>query len=150
MRLYKTLILPVLPYASDTWTLNVDVQLALETFERKVLRTIFGHVLEQGCWRTRYNFELYRLYEEPQVTKIIRSNRLRCLGHVWRTPENNPTRLHTFKNSGGARAWGAYRHSVLKQSTVVTLEGSDWTSESDVTLLHIASTVRHAYLVYSS
>ncbi|GBL75251.1 hypothetical protein AVEN_194481-1 [Araneus ventricosus] len=41
----------------------------------------------------------------------------------------------------------AYRHSVLEQSTIVTLEGSDWTNESDITLLHIASTVRHAYLV---
>ncbi|GBM76314.1 hypothetical protein AVEN_214739-1 [Araneus ventricosus] len=45
---------------------------------------------------------------------------------------------------------GEYRHSVLEQSTIITLEGSDWTSESDVTLLHIAATVRHAYLVYSS
>ncbi|GBL88302.1 hypothetical protein AVEN_102980-1 [Araneus ventricosus] len=44
----------------------------------------------------------------------------------------------------------AYRHSVLEQSTIVTLEGSDWTNESDVTLLHIASTVRHAYLIYST
>ncbi|GBM36259.1 hypothetical protein AVEN_145978-1 [Araneus ventricosus] len=52
------------------------------------------------------NFELYRLYKEPQVTQIIRSDRLRWLGHVWRTPENNPTRLHTFKNPGGARARG--------------------------------------------
>ncbi|GBM24228.1 hypothetical protein AVEN_272050-1 [Araneus ventricosus] len=58
MRLYKTLISPVLLYASETWALNVDVQRALETFERKVLRTIFGPVQEQGCWRTRYNFEL--------------------------------------------------------------------------------------------
>ncbi|GBL64854.1 hypothetical protein AVEN_76737-1 [Araneus ventricosus] len=106
MRLYKTLILPVLLYASEIWTLNVDVQRALETFERKVLRTIFGSVQEQGCWQTRYNFELYRLYKEPQVTQIIQSNRLRWLDHVWRTPENNQTRLHTFKNPGGARARG--------------------------------------------
>ncbi|KMQ81618.1 endonuclease-reverse transcriptase [Lasius niger] len=106
MKLYKTLILPVLLYASETWTLNSDVQRALETFERKVLRTIFGPVQEQGCWRTRYNFELYRLYKEPQVTQIIRSNRLRWLGHVWRTPDNNPTRLYTFKNPGGTRARG--------------------------------------------
>ncbi|GBO20667.1 hypothetical protein AVEN_270378-1 [Araneus ventricosus] len=48
------------------------------------------------------------------------------------------------------RVPGAYRHSVLEQSTIVTLEGSDWTNESDVTLLHTASTVRHAYLVSSS
>ncbi|GBO16714.1 hypothetical protein AVEN_127729-1 [Araneus ventricosus] len=106
MRLYKTLILPVLLYASETWALNGDVQRALETFERKVLRTIFGYVQEQGCWRNRYNFELHRLYKEPQVTQIIRSNRLRWLGHVWRTPENNRTRLHTFKNPGRACARG--------------------------------------------
>ncbi|GBM72764.1 hypothetical protein AVEN_3415-2-1, partial [Araneus ventricosus] len=74
-------------------TLNVDVQQALETFERKVSRNIFGPVQEQGCWRTRYNFELYRLYKEPQVAQIIQSNRLRWLDHVWRTPENNQTRL---------------------------------------------------------
>ncbi|GBN87904.1 hypothetical protein AVEN_154155-1 [Araneus ventricosus] len=30
---------------------------------------------------------------------------------------------------------GAYRHSVLEQSTIVTLEGSDWTSESDFACL---------------
>ncbi|GBM84659.1 hypothetical protein AVEN_136687-2-1, partial [Araneus ventricosus] len=31
-------------------TLNVDVQQALKTFERKVSRNIFGPVQEQGCW----------------------------------------------------------------------------------------------------
>ncbi|GFW26411.1 uncharacterized protein TNCV_383731 [Trichonephila clavipes] len=96
LRLYKTLILPVLLYASETWTLNLETIRALETFRRKTLRTIFGPVKDQGCWRTRYNFELYRLYKEPQVTQVIRSNRLRWLGHIWRSPENNQTRAYTF------------------------------------------------------
>ncbi|GFX46841.1 reverse transcriptase domain-containing protein [Trichonephila clavipes] len=106
LRLYKTLILPVLLYASETWTLNLETVRALETFERKTLRTIFGPVKDQGCWRTRYNFELYRLYKEPQVTQVIRSNRLRWLGHIWRTPENNQTRAYTFKNPMGSRTRG--------------------------------------------
>ncbi|GFV72557.1 uncharacterized protein TNCV_4084571 [Trichonephila clavipes] len=60
---------------------SVDEELVtLETFERNALRTIFGPVKDQGCWRTRYNLELYRLYKEPQVTQVIRSNRLRWLG----------------------------------------------------------------------
>ncbi|GFX84299.1 uncharacterized protein TNCV_3976441 [Trichonephila clavipes] len=71
--------------SSETWTLNLETIRALETFERKALRTIFGPVKDQGCWRTRYNFELYRLYKEPQVTQVIQSNRLRWLGHIWRT-----------------------------------------------------------------
>ncbi|GFU64106.1 uncharacterized protein TNCV_1897301 [Trichonephila clavipes] len=96
LRLYKTLILHVLLYASETWTLNLETIRSLETFERKALRTIFGPVKDQGCWRTRYNFELYRLFKEPQVTQVIRSNRLRWLGHIWRSPENNQTRAYTF------------------------------------------------------
>ncbi|GFX51630.1 craniofacial development protein 2 [Trichonephila clavipes] len=106
LRLYKTLILPVLLYASETWTLNLETMRALETFERKALRTIFGPVKDQGCWRTRYNFELYRLYKEPQVTQVIRSNRLRWLGHIWKSPENNQTRAYTFKNPMGSRTIG--------------------------------------------
>ncbi|GFY09606.1 endonuclease-reverse transcriptase [Trichonephila clavipes] len=87
-------------------TLNLETIRALETFERKALRTIFGPVEDQGCWRTRYNFELYRLYKEPQVTQVIRSNRLRWLGHIWRSPENNQTRAYTFKNPMGSRTRG--------------------------------------------
>ncbi|GFX92685.1 reverse transcriptase domain-containing protein [Trichonephila clavipes] len=52
LRLYTTLILPVLLYASETWTLNLETIRALETFERKTLITIFGPVKDQGCWRT--------------------------------------------------------------------------------------------------
>ncbi|GFV42538.1 uncharacterized protein TNCV_3718711 [Trichonephila clavipes] len=74
---------------NETWTLNLKTIRTLETFERKALRTIFGSVKDQGCWRTRYNFELYWLYKEPQVTQVIRSNKLRWLGHIWRSPENS-------------------------------------------------------------
>ncbi|GFV48820.1 endonuclease-reverse transcriptase [Trichonephila clavipes] len=47
-----------------------------------------------------------RLYKEPQVTQVIRSNRLRWLGHIWRSPENNQTRAYTFKNPMGSRTRG--------------------------------------------
>ncbi|GFY07404.1 transposon TX1 uncharacterized 149 kDa protein [Trichonephila clavipes] len=106
LRLYKTLILPVLLYASETWTLNLETIRALETFERKALRTIFGPFKDQGCWHTRHNFQLYKLYKEPQVTPVIRSNRLRWLGHIWRSPENNRTRAYTVKVPMGSRTRG--------------------------------------------
>ncbi|GFX15457.1 extracellular sulfatase Sulf-1 [Trichonephila clavipes] len=47
-----------------------------------------------------------RLYKEPQVALVIRSNRLRWLGHIWRSPENNQTRAYTFKNPMGSRTRG--------------------------------------------
>ncbi|GFU95344.1 cytochrome P450 3A18 [Trichonephila clavipes] len=52
-------------------------------------------------------FNPERLYKEPQVTQVIRSNRLRWLGHIWRSPENNQTRAFTFKNPMGSRTRGS-------------------------------------------
>ncbi|GFX87770.1 endonuclease-reverse transcriptase [Trichonephila clavipes] len=49
---------------------------------------------------------LKKLYKEPQVTQVIQSNRLRWLGHIWRSPENNQTRAYTFKNPIGSRTRG--------------------------------------------
>ncbi|GFW96107.1 endonuclease-reverse transcriptase [Trichonephila clavipes] len=41
-----------------------------------------------------------------QVTQVIRTNRLRWLGHIWRSPENNQTRAYTFKNPMGSQTRG--------------------------------------------
>ena len=61
----------------------------LDMFERKVLRTIYGPVCVDGEWRTRYNHELYSLYKDYQVTKKIRVQRLRWLGHLARMNDDN-------------------------------------------------------------
>jgi hypothetical protein len=49
IRLYKTLIRPVLWYASESWTLAKKSELALNAFERKVLRRILGPVKENDA-----------------------------------------------------------------------------------------------------
>ncbi|GFX73221.1 DDE_3 domain-containing protein [Trichonephila clavipes] len=41
-----------------------------------------------------------------RFTQVIRSNRFRWLGHIWRSPENNQTRSYTFKNPMGSRTRG--------------------------------------------
>jgi hypothetical protein len=55
---------------------------ALGLFERKILRSIFGAVQDKGQWRRRYNSELYKLYDEPDLVKYIQINRLKWAGHV--------------------------------------------------------------------
>jgi hypothetical protein len=44
MRLYLTLIRPVVTHASETWTLNEKDEIRLRVFERQILRKIFGPV----------------------------------------------------------------------------------------------------------
>ena len=44
LTLYKALMLPVLPYGAEAWTLSNTDAAALGVFERKVLRKIFGPI----------------------------------------------------------------------------------------------------------
>lgn len=49
--IYKTLIRSELTYVSETWTVDKHGKNFLSSFYRKVLRKIFGPILESGCWR---------------------------------------------------------------------------------------------------
>jgi hypothetical protein len=62
--IYKTLIKPVLMFGAETWVLSKADELQLGVFERKILRRIYGPICAGATWRSRYNEELYRLYDE--------------------------------------------------------------------------------------
>ena len=60
----------------------------LRTFERKVLRTIFGPINENGVFRRRYNFELEPTamvwtYNKLSIPEVQGDNGLRGK-RVWR------------------------------------------------------------------
>jgi len=42
LRMYKTLVRPVVTYACETWVLKENIKTKLRVFERKVLRKIYG------------------------------------------------------------------------------------------------------------
>jgi hypothetical protein len=50
LKLYCSVIRPVLTYACKTWTLKETIINRLMVFERKVLRKIFGPTNENGIW----------------------------------------------------------------------------------------------------
>jgi hypothetical protein len=43
----------------------------LRIFERIVLRLMYSPANDNGVYRTRYNSELYTLYGEPDVIKVV-------------------------------------------------------------------------------
>jgi hypothetical protein len=57
-------------------------ELRLRVFERKILRRIYGPICEGETWRSRYNEDLYRLYDETDLVTTIRITRLRWAGHI--------------------------------------------------------------------
>jgi len=73
----------------------------LRIFEGRTLRMIYGPVKDNGMWRTRYINELYTMYNELDIVKVIKIGRLRWLGHLFRMQKLNPCRkLTLFKPEG--------------------------------------------------
>jgi hypothetical protein len=82
--IYKTLIKPVLMFGAETWVLSKADELCLGVFVRKTLRRFYGPVCEGATWRSRYNKELYRLYDETDLVTTVRITGLRWAGHIVR------------------------------------------------------------------
>jgi hypothetical protein len=54
-------------YGSESWPLSKKDENLLQIFERRILRKIYGPINEGGIWGIRYNNELYKLYNEPDI-----------------------------------------------------------------------------------
>jgi hypothetical protein len=72
-------------------------------FENRVLRRIFESKRDgvTGGWRKLHNEELHNLYSSPSIIRIIKSRRMRWVGHVARMREKrNEYRLLVGKPEG--------------------------------------------------
>jgi hypothetical protein len=60
----------------------------LRVFENRALKRIFGPKREEdGSWRKLHNDELRSLYSSPNIVRVIKSRRMRWVGHVARMGE---------------------------------------------------------------
>jgi hypothetical protein len=88
IKIYKTVILPVVLYGCETWSLTLREENRLRVFENRVLRRIFGPKREEdGSWRKSHNGELHSLYSSPNIVRVIKSRGLRWAGHAARMGE---------------------------------------------------------------
>jgi hypothetical protein len=84
IKIYRTIILPVVLYGCESWSLTLREECRLRVFENRVLRSIFGPKRDEvtGEWRILHNKELYALYSSPNIIRVIKSRRARWAGHV--------------------------------------------------------------------
>ena len=119
--------MPVLLYGAETWTQTSSDEQALGVFERKILRKIYGPFRDRGEWR--WNQELYDIYDDIDVVKRIKIQRLRWLGHVARMDCSNPVRkVFESEPSGGSRRQGRPPQRWAKQvdENLRTLDIRNW------------------------
>jgi hypothetical protein len=78
IKIYKTLILPVVLYGYETWSLTLREEHKLRVFENRVLRRIFEPKRDEvtGEWRKLHNEELHDLYSSPSIIRIIKVRRM--------------------------------------------------------------------------
>jgi len=84
IKIYRIVILPVVLYGCENWSLTLREEHRLRVFENRGLRRLFGPKGDEvtGEWRKLHNEELSDLYSLPNIVWVVKSRRMRWAGHV--------------------------------------------------------------------
>jgi hypothetical protein len=78
IKIYKTIILPLVLYGCETWSLTLKEERRLRVCENRILRGIFGPKRDENEeWRRLHSEELHSLCHSPNIVRVIKSRRLR-------------------------------------------------------------------------
>jgi hypothetical protein len=69
IKIYESIILSVVLYGFETWSLTLTDEHGLRVFENRALKSVFGPKREEvaGGWRTLHNEELRNFYTSPNI-----------------------------------------------------------------------------------
>ena len=83
----------------------------LRVFENRVLRRVFGSKRDEvtGEWRKLHNKNLRDLYSLPNIVRVVKSRRMRWVGHVARMGEGRGVHRVLVREPEGKRPLGKPR-----------------------------------------
>jgi len=107
----RTIILPVVLYGCETWSLTLREERRLRLCENRVLRKVFGPKRDEvtGEGRRLHNEELNDLYCLPNIVRVVKSRRMRWAGHVTRMVEDRGVQRVLVGKPEGKRPLGRPR-----------------------------------------
>ena len=139
IKIYRTIILPVVLYGCETWSLTLTDERRLRMFENGVLRRVFGpkrdevtgngenYIMSLGLFT--HNEELNDLYSLPIIVRVVKSRRMRWAGHVARMEEGRGAHRVLVGKPEGKRPLGRPRRrweDNIKMDLQEVGGGGDW------------------------
>jgi hypothetical protein len=112
IKIYRTIILPVVLYGCENWSLTLREERRLRVFENRVLRREFGPKRDEvtGERRKLHNEEMNDLYSLPNIVWVVKLRRMRWAGHVARMGEDSGVHRVLVGRPEGKRPLGRPRH----------------------------------------
>jgi hypothetical protein len=131
IKIYKILILPVVLYGCETWSLTLVEEHRLRVFGNRVLRRIFGPKRkEDESWRKLHNDELHSLYSSLNIVRMIKSRRMRWAGHVACMGEDRGVYRILVGRPEGKRPLGRPRRrwedNIKMDLREIWIDGASW------------------------
>jgi len=112
IKVYRIIILSVVLYGCETWSLTLREERKLSVFENMMLRRLNGRRKDEvtGERRRLHNEELNDLYSSLNTVRVVKSRRMRWAGHVARMGEERVVyRVLLGKPEGKRPLWGPRR-----------------------------------------
>src|SRR5215510_2099136 len=75
IKIYRNIILPVVLYECENWSLTLREEHRLRVFENRVLRRVFGPKRDEvtGERRKLHHEKLNDLYSLPNIVRVVKS-----------------------------------------------------------------------------
>jgi hypothetical protein len=131
IKIYKTVILQFVLYGCETLSLTLREEHRLRVFEARVLRLFGPKREEDGSWRKLHNDELHSLYSSPNIVRVIKSRRMRWVGHVARKGEGRDVYRVLVGRPEGKRPLGNPRHkwedNIKMDLREIGIDVANWT-----------------------
>ena len=111
IKIYRTIIVPLVLYGCETWSLTLREERRLRVFENRVLGKVFGPKRDEVTEERRklHNEKLYDLYSLPNIVRMVKSRRMRLLGHVAHMGEDRGLQRMLVGKPEGKRPLGRPR-----------------------------------------
>jgi len=111
IKTHRTIILPVM-FGCETWSLTLMEEHRQRVFENRALKRIFGPKRDEvtGEWGKLHNEKFNDLYSSPNTVWVIKSRRMRWVGHVASMREGRGVYKVVVRKPEGKRPLGRPRH----------------------------------------